>query len=230
MNPGRAERFGERAYPDVASIPEAVDHAFIMVPAKAVAPAIEQCCAKGVPVVTIFTDGFAETGEAGRRQQQELITIARAGGVRIIGPNCIGLLSLHDRFVLTVNAVLVQRMECGLAEVILGFKRDPQVGPIVVLGVGGILAEIYRDFALRLAPVDVATASSMIEEVKGLAVIRGYRGMPRGARASGEHLLAARSRPRASRKPRSTRFSSNAKAKASSRWTVSLRGATICDK
>ena len=74
----------------------------------------------------------------------------------------------------------MQCMERGLAEVILGFKRDPQVGPIVVLGMGGVLAEIYRDFALRLAPVDVATASDMIEEVKGLAVIRGYRGMARG--------------------------------------------------
>jgi acetate---CoA ligase (ADP-forming) len=79
-----------------------------------------------------------------------------------------------------IEGVLVQRMERGLAEVILGFKHDPQVGPIVMLGAGGVLAEIYRDFALRLAPVDVATASDMIAEVKGLAVIRGYRGLPRG--------------------------------------------------
>jgi succinyl-CoA synthetase beta subunit len=71
-------------------------------------------------------------------------------------------------------------MEKGLAEVIVGFKRDPQVGPVVVLGVGGVLAEIYRDYALRLAPVTVETARAMIEEVKGLATIRGYRGMVRG--------------------------------------------------
>ena len=44
-------------------------------------------------------------------------------------------------------------MEKGLAEVILGFRRDPQVGPVVVLGAGGVLAEIYKDFALRIAPV-----------------------------------------------------------------------------
>ena len=44
-------------------------------------------------------------------------------------------------------------MEKGLAELILGYKRDPQVGPVVVLGVGGVLAEIYKDFAVRLAPV-----------------------------------------------------------------------------
>ena len=108
VNPGRDELFGERAYPDVTAIPDAVDHAFIMVPVKAVVPAIEQCCAKRVPVITVFTDGFAETGEAGRRRQQELVAAAHAGGARIIGPNCIGLLSLHDSFVLTVNAVLEQ--------------------------------------------------------------------------------------------------------------------------
>ena len=79
-----------------------------------------------------------------------------------------------------LNGILVQRMEKGLAEVILGFRRDPQVGPAVVLGVGGILAEIYKDIAIRLAPVDLDTARGMVEEVRGLAVIRGYRGLPRG--------------------------------------------------
>ena len=79
-----------------------------------------------------------------------------------------------------VEGVLVQRMEKGLAELILGFKRDPQVGPVVVLGIGGVLAEIYHDFAVRLAPVSVDAAKAMIAEVKGLAIIRGYRGMPKG--------------------------------------------------
>ena len=71
-------------------------------------------------------------------------------------------------------------MEKGLAEVILGFRRDPQVGPVVVLGAGGVLAEIYKDIAIRIAPVSLATAQAMIEEVRGLAVIRGYRGLPQG--------------------------------------------------
>jgi acyl-CoA synthetase (NDP forming) len=79
-----------------------------------------------------------------------------------------------------IEGILVQRMEKGIAELILGYKRDPQVGPVVVLGIGGVLAEIYHDFAVRLAPVSVEAATSMIDEVKGLAVIRGYRGMPRG--------------------------------------------------
>ena len=164
VNPGRTELFGERAYPDVASIPETVDHAFIMVPAKAVVPAIEQCCDKRVPVVTIFTDGFAETGEAGRRQQQELIAIARAGGVRIIGPNCIGLLSLHDRFVLTVNAVLEQlHVAAGPVAIVsqsgsmmgslmsrghgrgIGFSRLVSVGNESDLSVGEITGMLVDD-------------------------------------------------------------------------------------
>jgi succinyl-CoA synthetase beta subunit len=79
-----------------------------------------------------------------------------------------------------INGILVQRMEKGLAEVILGFRRDPQVGPVVVLGAGGVLAEIYKDIALRIAPVGIETARAMVEEVRGLALIRGYRGLPRG--------------------------------------------------
>src|SRR3970282_2263977 len=64
VNPGRAEIFGEKAYPDLQSVPGAIDHAFIMVPADAVGAALEQCVAKQVPAATIYSDGFAETGVA----------------------------------------------------------------------------------------------------------------------------------------------------------------------
>jgi acyl-CoA synthetase (NDP forming) len=76
--------------------------------------------------------------------------------------------------------VLVQRMETGLAEAIVGYRDDPLVGPVVLVGAGGVLAEVYQDFVLRLAPVSVAEAGEMIGEVKGLAVIRGFRGLPKG--------------------------------------------------
>jgi acyl-CoA synthetase (NDP forming) len=75
-----------------------------------------------------------------------------------------------------LNGVLVQEMHSGLGEVIVGFRRDPEVGPIVVLGVGGTLAEIYRDVAVRIAPISKAEALEMTAEVKGLAPLRGYRG------------------------------------------------------
>ena len=106
INRGRDELFGEKAYPDLRAITEPVDHAFIMVPAQHVPEAIAQCCEKKVPVATIFSDGFAETGAAGRAQQDALLKTARAGGLRLLGPNCIGLLDLHSHLVLSVNAVL----------------------------------------------------------------------------------------------------------------------------
>ena len=106
VNPGRNEIFGERAYPDLKSVPDAIDHAFIMVPRDAVAAAITQCVGKKVLAATIYSDGFAETGEEGRRMQEEVLAIARAGGVRVLGPNCIGILSIQPSLALSVNAVL----------------------------------------------------------------------------------------------------------------------------
>jgi acyl-CoA synthetase (NDP forming) len=79
-----------------------------------------------------------------------------------------------------IAGILVQRMQNGLAETIIGYKHDPETGPIIILGIGGLLTEIYRDFAVRLAPVSRETARAMIEEVRGLAVIRGYRNLPAG--------------------------------------------------
>ena len=93
-----------------------------------------------------------------------------------------------------IDGVLVQRMESGLAEAIVGYRHDPLVGPIVLVGAGGMLAEIYRDYALRLAPVSEAEAEAMIAEVKGLATIRGYRNLPRGDLAALARAVAALSR------------------------------------
>lgn len=90
-----------------------------------------------------------------------------------------------------LDGFLIQKMERGLAEVILGFRRDPLVGPTVTVGLGGVLAEIYKDASTRLAPVDEAEARQMIGEVKGLATIRGYRNLPRGDVAALERTIAA---------------------------------------
>src|SRR2546430_15968099 len=78
------------------------------------------------------------------------------------------------------DRLLVQKMERGLAEAIIGYRDDPVVGPIVLVGAGGTLAQLYRDFVVELAPVSPDEAMRMIEKVKGLAVIRGYRNLPRG--------------------------------------------------
>jgi hypothetical protein len=76
--------------------------------------------------------------------------------------------------------LLVQRMAAGLAEAIVGYRDDPVVGPLVMVGAGGILAELYNDVVLRPAPVDEAEALAMIGQVTGFALLRGFRGRQRG--------------------------------------------------
>jgi acyl-CoA synthetase (NDP forming) len=91
------------------------------------------------------------------------------------------------------EGVLVQQMERGLAEVIVGFRRDPEVGPIVMLGMGGITAELAKSVAVRIAPVTPGTAHEMIDEVRELAVLRGFRNLARGdidALASAVHAMS----------------------------------------
>jgi len=79
-----------------------------------------------------------------------------------------------------LKRALVQPMIAGLGEVLVGYRVDRDVGPLVMLAAGGVLAEIYRDRALRLAPVDLATAQEMITGVRGLAALAGYRNRPAG--------------------------------------------------
>jgi acetate---CoA ligase (ADP-forming) len=79
-----------------------------------------------------------------------------------------------------VLRVLVQPMVAGIGEALIGYRVDPAAGPLVMVAAGGILAEIYRDRSLRLAPVDVAIAKEMIAEVRAFAALAGFRGRPKG--------------------------------------------------
>jgi acetate---CoA ligase (ADP-forming) len=71
---------------------------------------------------------------------------------------------------------LVQPMRNGLAEVLVGYRIDPEAGPLVMLAAGGIWAEVARDRSIRLAPVTVETAREMVSEVRALKTVSGLRG------------------------------------------------------
>jgi acyl-CoA synthetase (NDP forming) len=114
-----------------------------------------------------------------------------------VGGVALGILNekiFMEKAVTLGSPLLVQRMETGLAEAIVGYREDPIVGPIVMVGAGGTLAELYNDVALRLAPVDEAGAREMVGQVKGFAVLRGYRGLPPGDLAALAKAVAAMSR------------------------------------
>jgi acyl-CoA synthetase (NDP forming) len=94
----------------------------------------------------------------------------------------------------SAGRVLVQPMIAGLGEVLIGYRVDTDVGPLVMLAAGGILAEIHRDRSLRLAPVDLPEAKAMIGEVAALKALAGYRGRPPGDLDAVAQALVALSR------------------------------------
>jgi acetyltransferase len=76
----------------------------------------------------------------------------------------------------SINGVLVQEMVKGGTEVIIGVKKDPQFGPTVLFGLGGIFVEVMKDFSLRIAPISMTEAMEMIDDTKGARILRGVRG------------------------------------------------------
>lgn len=79
-----------------------------------------------------------------------------------------------------VEGILVQELIEDGVEVILGFHRDPQLGPAVLLGMGGIATELFNDTAIRLLPVGTTEADEMVNELKVAKLLRGFRGRPKG--------------------------------------------------
>lgn len=78
------------------------------------------------------------------------------------------------------HRMLVQPMVSGIGEVLVGYRVDADVGPLIMLAAGGLHAQIYRDRTLRLAPVDVTEARQMISELRFLPLLTGHRGRPAG--------------------------------------------------
>src|SRR3989304_2687973 len=92
LNPKAQEVLGLRCYPSLLDVPGPVDHVISSIPASGVLELMDHAAAKGVRSVHFFTAGFRETGEKDRIDlEQELLRRARAAGIRLIGPNCMGL-------------------------------------------------------------------------------------------------------------------------------------------
>ena len=93
VNPSSESVSGLPAYATVGDIPGEVDVAIVAVPADAVQDVVLDCAAKGVHGLVVISSGFAETGEEGRQRQRRLVGLARSYGLRLIGPNCLGIIN-----------------------------------------------------------------------------------------------------------------------------------------
>ncbi|PLP98321.1 acetate--CoA ligase family protein [Cupriavidus pauculus] len=198
VNAGRTEVMGLPAYPSVEALPEAIDHAFVMVPGAHVAEALAQSAARGARVVTVFSDGFAELGEAGMAAQQALADQARQLGVRLLGPNSIGVVDVHSGAILSVNAVLeMDELRPGAVSVVsqsgsmlgallsrgaargMGFAKLVSVGNEADVGVGELVDLLVDDDATQVILL-------FLETIRDAAVLGPAL---RRARAAGKPVL-----------------------------------------
>jgi acetate---CoA ligase (ADP-forming) len=196
INPKAATVQGLPAYPSVAAVPGPVDLAIIALPETQVLAAMRDCADSGVRAVVVFTSGFAELGETGQRVQAEMVAIARAAGMRLLGPNCMGLVNFSNRLVATFHPAfgpaLAQPGRIGLISQSGAFggfayqmMQDKKLGYSLILTTG------------NEGDVDVADGLAYLADDPATAVILLYL---EGCR-DGAKLASALARARAQRKP-----------------------------
>jgi len=130
INPNRTSVMGIKCYPTIKDVPEQVDLAIIAVPAKIVPDIVEQCGESGVFGLIIISAGFKEIGEEGKKLEEKIESIRSKYGMRIIGPNCLGVI----------------RPNIGLNATFL--RRAPEPGQIAFISQSGALGSAILDWAI----------------------------------------------------------------------------------
>jgi len=95
INPSESAVFDLKAYPSVKDVPDEVDFAVVVVPAPFVPKVMGECSEKGVMAAVVITAGFSEAGEEGRKLEKQLVENVQKGGVKVVGPNCFGILNCN---------------------------------------------------------------------------------------------------------------------------------------
>jgi len=156
VNTKEAEIQGLKAYPRVTDIPGPVDMAVFTIPAEHVAGVMQDCVEKGVKSAVIISAGFAEIGPVGQKLQDEVLSIARRGNIRFIGPNCMGYWSSSSSLAAFMMPLLVrdgplafvsQGGNVGAAVVVAGYERGVGFTHYVSCGCAAdIQIEDYIDY------------------------------------------------------------------------------------
>ena len=128
INPNYPAVQGLRAYKSILDVRDGVDLALIVLPATAVLQAIRECAEKGVKAVVIFSSGFAEAGDEGRETQREMRRIADDVGMRIVGPNCMGVAAFDHNMIITFGVSMM--------------NLPPELGPVSIVSQSGAYGSV----------------------------------------------------------------------------------------
>ena len=146
VNPKRPNVLGIKAYPRIADIPEKLDLAVIVTPAPTVPGVIDECAAAGVKAAIVISAGFKETGAAGVELEQQILTAARRSRMRIIGPNCLGVMHPPTGFNATFAGKAARAGNVGfisqsgaLCTAVLDWSLRANVGFSAFVSIGSML-------------------------------------------------------------------------------------------
>lgn len=209
INPRETTVQGRRAYSSIRELPDSIDLAVVTVPREHVARVVEEAAEKGAKAAVVITAGFSETGGEGARLERELVEKARGFGVRLVGPNCVGVMNVHAglnaTFIKTpppgptallsqsgaLAAGLIYMMEEGGG----GLSKFVSLGNMADLGFEELLPHLARDPQVASIGLYVEGVRRGREFLKALGeaskekptiVLKGGR-TPKGARAASSH-------------------------------------------
>ncbi|GAA3938405.1 acetate--CoA ligase family protein [Microbacterium soli] len=200
VTPREGDVRGLSSFRTVLQVPEQVDLAIVLVRADRVLGVLRECAEAGVRNVVVNASGFAEEGEEGRRAQEEIRSIARQSGMRVIGPNCIGVLSVTDGVlpVTTLNVTVEQTpgdvaivsQSGGMAANIFNRAQADGVGVRAALSLGNEADVDVADAVAALA--DDAATETILMYVEQLRDIPRFRRAMARVRAAGKAVLCVK--------------------------------------
>jgi acetyltransferase len=168
----RASILGVRAYPDIAALPEVPELVVIVTPSPTVPAIVEECAAAGVKAVVVISAGFKEIGPAGAELERQILETARLNGIRIVGPNCLGVMrpptGLNATFAAGISApgsvgfvsqsgaLLTAVLDWSIREKV-GFSAVVSLGSMLDVGWGDLITYLGNDPATRSIVVYMET-------------------------------------------------------------------------
>ncbi|HWH71594.1 MAG TPA: CoA-binding protein, partial [Candidatus Sulfotelmatobacter sp.] len=179
VNPKRSSVLCVKAYPNIASIPEKVDLAVITTPAATVPGLIRECVAAGVKGAVVISAGFKETGPAGVELERQVIEEARKGGLRLIGPNCLGVMVPHNGLNATFATTIARPGSVGfisqsgaLCTAILDWSLRANVGFSSFISIGSMLDVNWGDLIYYLG--DDPNTKSIVIYMESIGDARSF--------------------------------------------------------
>jgi acetyl coenzyme A synthetase (ADP forming)-like protein len=153
VNPKADEILGRKAFPSLLRIPGDVDMAVVAIPAKGVPQVVREAGEKKVPLVVIIASGFREAGDHGRQIEEEVLAVARRYGIRIMGPNCLGVMLPHQGINTTFDPVSPKpgkiafiSQSGAIITTIVDWSLPEEIGLSAVVSVGNQADLTFEDF------------------------------------------------------------------------------------